>query len=44
MNISKKEIPTLLQLKTYRVKLEEEPYIRINTRNLNGVSKYNLFT
>jgi len=44
MNIPKKGISTLLQLKIYRVKLEKEPYIRINTRNLNGVFKYNLFT
>ena len=32
----------VLQLKTYRVKSEEKSYIRVNTRELNGVPKYNL--
>ena len=32
----------LLQLKTYRIKSTKEPCIRVNTRELNRVSKYNV--
>jgi len=34
----------ILQLKAYRIKSKERLYIRVNTRELNGVSKYNLST
>ena len=33
----------LLQLKTYKVKSEEKPYIRVHIRELNRVYKYNIF-
>ena len=34
----------MLQLKTYKAKSEEKPCIKVNTRELNGVPKYNLST
>ena len=34
----------MLQFKTQRVKSRKEPYIRINTRKLNGISSIGLST